>query len=87
MAISEDLRMRLPTKVASGIGRRQAALLFEVRAVWRKRLAWLLAHPEYIGRIVFIDETGINTKMAGLRGRCPRGPRMVAAIPHGHWKP
>jgi transposase len=56
------------------------------RAVWRKRQAWLLAHPEQIGRIVFIDESGINTKMARLRGRSPRGQRMVAAIPHGHWK-
>ena len=56
------------------------------RAVWRKRQAWLLAHPEQIGKIVFIDESGINTKMARLRGRSPRGQRMVAAIPHGHWK-
>ena len=56
------------------------------RAVWRKRQAWLRAPPEQIGRIVFIDETGINTKMARLRGRCPRGQRMVAALPHGHWK-
>ncbi len=56
------------------------------RAVWRKRLAWLAAHPEQIDNIIFIDETGINTKMARLRGRCPKGQRMVAAIPHGHWK-
>ena len=56
------------------------------RAAWRRRQAWLLAHPERIGKIVFLDETGINTKMARRRGRCPRGQRMVAAIPHGHWK-
>lgn len=56
------------------------------RAVWRKRQIWLAAHPEKIGNIVFIDETGINTKMARLRGRCRRGLRMVASIPHGHWK-
>ena len=56
------------------------------RAVWRKRQAWLVAHPERISRIVFIDETGINTKMARLRGRCRKGLRMVASIPHGHWK-
>jgi transposase len=24
--------------------------------------------------------------MARLRGRCPRGARLVAAVPHGHWK-
>jgi hypothetical protein len=56
------------------------------RAVWRKRQAWLLSHPGRVGNIVFIDETGINTKMARLRGRCPRGQRTVAPIPHGHWK-
>jgi len=56
------------------------------RGVWRKRQAWLVAHPEQIGNIVFIDETGINTKMARLRGRCRRGLRMLASIPHGHWK-
>ncbi len=36
--------------------------------------------------MVFIDETGANTKMARLRGRCRRGHRLVAAVPHGHWK-
>jgi transposase len=34
---------------------------------------------------VFIDETGITTKMARLRGRAKRGERCIAAIPHGHW--
>ena len=37
-------------------------------------------------RLVFIDETGTNTKMARLRGRAPRGERLVGKIPHGHWK-
>jgi transposase len=35
---------------------------------------------------VFIDETGLNTKMARLRGRCVRGERLRAGVPHGHWK-
>ena len=26
------------------------------------------------------------TKMARLRGRAPRGERLVGKIPHGHWK-
>ncbi len=39
-----------------------------------------------IKRLVFIDESGFNTKMARRRGRCLRGRRLVAAIPHGHWK-
>ena len=37
-------------------------------------------------RLVFIDETGLNTKMARLRGRSLKGERCRAAVPHGHWK-
>ena len=37
-------------------------------------------------RLVFIDETGANTKMARLYGRSPRGERCRAAVPHCHWK-
>lgn len=36
--------------------------------------------------LVFIDETGANTKMARLHGRAPRGERLRVPIPHGHWK-
>lgn len=36
--------------------------------------------------LVFIDETGASTKMVRLHGRAPRGERLRAAIPHGHWK-
>ena len=37
-------------------------------------------------RIVFVDETAANTKMARLYGRAPRGERCRAPVPHGHWK-
>ena len=37
-------------------------------------------------QLVFIDETWATTNMTRLRGRCPRGERLVAAAPHGHWK-
>jgi transposase len=37
-------------------------------------------------RLVFIDETWIKTNMTRLRGRAPKGERLVAATPHGHWK-
>jgi transposase len=36
--------------------------------------------------LVFIDETGTSTNMARLRGRAPRGERLVGKVPHGHWK-
>jgi transposase len=37
-------------------------------------------------KLIFIDETGTSTNMTRLRGRCPRGKRLVAKVPHGHWK-
>jgi transposase len=37
-------------------------------------------------RLVFIDETAVTTSMVRLRGRCPRGERLLAYAPHGHWK-
>ena len=37
-------------------------------------------------RLIFIDETWLNTKMARLRGRAVRGERLRASLPHGHWK-
>jgi hypothetical protein len=39
--------------------------------------------PEHL---IFIDESGLSTKMARLRGWAPKGARCRAAIPHGHWK-
>jgi transposase len=38
------------------------------------------------GRLVFIDETWTSTNMARTHGRCTRGERLRAGIPHGHWK-
>ncbi len=37
-------------------------------------------------KLVFIDETWASTNMARTRGRAPRGERLRALIPHGHWK-
>ncbi len=39
-------------------------------------------HP---ARLVFIDETSVNTKMVRLRGRAPCGERLRADAPFGHW--
>jgi transposase len=35
---------------------------------------------------VFIDETWASTNMARRYGRAPKGERLRAAVPHGHWK-
>ena len=37
-------------------------------------------------RLAFIDEASTNTAMVRLRGRCPRGIRLIDHVPHGHWK-
>ena len=37
-------------------------------------------------RLVFIDETWASTNMARKYGRAPRGERLRASVPHGHWK-
>jgi transposase len=33
----------------------------------------------------FLDETGANTNMVRLDGRAPRGQRLFAPVPYGHW--
>ena len=57
----------------------------DVRAA---REVWFEGQPDLDPtRLIFIDETGLNTKMARLRGRCPKGERLFASIPHGHSLP
>ncbi len=51
------------------------------RANWRREQPRL--DPT---KLVFIDETGTSTNMTRPRGRCRRGKRLVAKVPHGHWK-
>ena len=55
--------------------------------VARRRAQWI----KYQGRVaakglVFIDETWTKTNMAPLRGWSPRGMRLRAKVPNGHWK-
>lgn len=55
--------------------------------ILKRRQAWFDNQPDLDpARLVFIDETGLSTKMARLRGRAPRGERCRAGMPHGHWK-
>jgi transposase len=50
------------------------------------RQHWRNQQPHWdIRHLVFIDETGLNTKMARLYGRAPVGERCVSSVPHGHW--
>lgn len=53
----------------------------------QKRAEWLVMQsgldPD---RLVFIDETWAKTNMTRPRGRSFRGTRLVAQVPHAHWK-
>ena len=51
------------------------------RAKWKVWQAGL--DPE---RLVFLDETWAKTNMTRPRGRSLEGTRLIAKVPHGHWK-
>ena len=53
------------------------------------RQIWFEGQPDLDpDRLVFLDETATNTKMARRYGRAPRGVRCRMAVPHGHvWTP
>ena len=52
------------------------------RRTWWRRLQTSLDPT----RLVFIDETWTKTNMTRTRGWWPRGERLLAKVPHGHWK-
>jgi len=55
--------------------------------VARKRERWK-RHQKRLDprRLVFIDETWAKTNMTRTHGRCARGQRLLAKVPHGHRK-
>ena len=56
----------------------------EQRTLWITRRQPLMRLEPH--RLVFIDETAINTKMVRLRGRSRCGERLPASAPFGHWR-
>lgn len=55
----------------------------ERRRIWiEQRQPRMRLEP---GRLVFIDETAVTTKMTRLRGRSLKGERLVAEAPFGRW--
>lgn len=55
--------------------------------VARRRRQWKARQGSIdVRRLVFIDETWIKTNMVPLRGWAPRGRRLRALVPFGHWK-
>jgi transposase len=53
----------------------------ERREAWRADLAEV--DP---GRLVFVDETGIDTRMTRAYARAPRGRRATGGVPWGRWE-
>jgi transposase len=53
----------------------------EARRAWRAELAGV--DP---GRLVFLDETGIDTRMTRAYGRAERGRRALGRVPWGRWE-
>ncbi|MDR2990371.1 MAG: IS630 family transposase, partial [Burkholderiaceae bacterium] len=55
--------------------------------VAQERQRWRVEQPHLDSPcLIFIDETWAKTNMARLYGRSPRGQRLRASIPHGHYK-
>lgn len=53
----------------------------------KRRVDWFEGQPDLDPtKLVFIDETGASTNLARKAGRCQRGRRLRAAVPHGHYK-
>ena len=60
---------------------RQRADVARARRIWIREQGML--DP---ARLVFIDETAVSTNMVRLRGRAPRGVRLIGRVPLGEWK-
>jgi transposase len=55
--------------------------------VARRRLRWKLHQRRFDpARLIFIDETWVKTNMTRLRGWAPRGSKLLAKVPQGHWR-
>ena len=53
------------------------------------RQVWITRRQPFLStalqRLVFIDETSLNTKLVKTTGWAPRGERLVDYAPFGHW--
>jgi transposase len=52
-----------------------------LRGHWKKRIRQV-----DVKKLVFVDESGVNTAMTRTRARASPGERAVGSVPQGHWK-
>src|SRR5215510_11102827 len=76
-----SLAMASPLKKSLRAEERKRADVARARRRWIREQGWLDTT-----RLVFIDETAITTNMVRLNGWGPRGERLVADAPMGHWE-
>ena len=70
-----------PSKKSLQAAERQRADVARARRRWIREQGML--DP---ARLVFIDETAVSTNMVRLRGRAPRGVRLIGIVPLGTWE-
>jgi transposase len=68
-------------KKSTHAAERDRADVVAKRAVWFDRFA-----DRRVVDLIFIDEFGANTKMQRTHGRAAPGERVVASVPHSHYK-
>ena len=74
-------RHNITLKKSLEAAERQRADVARARRLWIREQGML--DP---ARLVFIDETAVSTNMVRLRGRAPRGVRVIGAVPLGRWE-
>jgi transposase len=75
-------RLGLPRKKKSlSASERQRPEGAEAREAFRPVLATRRAED-----LVFVEESGVTTKLTRLDGRAPKGQRVPEAVPHGRWE-
>jgi hypothetical protein len=72
---------RRPLKKSLQAWERERADVARARRRWMREQGML--DP---ARLVFIDETAVSTNMVRLRGRAPRGVRLIDRVPLGRWE-
>jgi transposase len=74
-------RNNITLKKALQAAERQRADVTRARRRWIREQG--LLDP---ARLVFIDETVVSTNLIRLRGRAPRGVRVIGTVPLGAWE-
>src|SRR6478735_4744459 len=78
---ASSIATETPSKKSLQAAERKRAEVARARRRWIREQGWLDT-----ARLVFIDETAVTTNMVRLDGWSPRGERLVADAPMGHWE-